>query len=183
MPRKRDAYTRARDRRKRPRTRAPTEGFVIRDVARLTGVSIRTLRSYVALGLLRHTELRGVLTRYPKTEVLRLLVALGLKAQTKATWAELKRKLDALTPSALEAWLAQHALASPAVQELGIAPPPAPPPVTDEQDPWFEANEWHRALLLPGLELFLSTTASPTVQAAARRIVGELRAQHGGGGF
>jgi hypothetical protein len=87
MPRKRDRYTRARDRHRRPKTPAPRDGFLIADVARLTAVPVRTLRDYVRRGLLHYSEARGTLTRYRRGEVLRLLAAIRLKAQTKATWA------------------------------------------------------------------------------------------------
>ena len=61
----------------------------------MTAVPVRTLRDYVRRGVLRHSELRGTLTRYPEREVLRLRAALRLKAQTKEPWADIKRKLDA----------------------------------------------------------------------------------------
>jgi len=177
MARKRDRYTRARDRRRRPQTPAPTDGFLIRDVARLTAVPVRTLRDYVQRGLLRHSELRGTLTRYPRREVLRLLVALRLKADTKATLAEIKHKLDALGEAELHATLGEAALAPAVATELGITSH-APGATARPELPGLPALEctsayWHRIPLLPGLELLLSAGASPTVTDAALRIVRE----------
>jgi DNA-binding transcriptional MerR regulator len=171
MARKRDAYTRARDRRRRPKTPAPTDGFLIRDVARLSGVSVRTLRDYVQLGLLRHSELRGTLTRYPRREVMRLFAALRLKAQTKTTWAEIKRQLDSWSEARLDACL-DGQLPSVVADELGLVKRPSTAGgVTRSDDaPRERTGElWHRTVLLPGLELFVSAAASPmALQAAAR---------------
>jgi DNA-binding transcriptional MerR regulator len=171
MARKRNAYTRARDRRRRPKTPAPTEGFLIRDVARLSGVSVRTLRDYVQLGLLRHSELRGTLTRYPRREVMRLFAALRLKAQTKTTWAEIKRQLDSWSEARLDACL-DGQVPSVVAEELGLVKRPSTAGgVTRSDEPPRErtGERWHRTVLLPGLELFVSAAASPiALQAAAR---------------
>jgi DNA-binding transcriptional MerR regulator len=176
MVRKRDAYTRARARRRRrPKSPAPTEGFLIRDVARLSGVSVRTLRDHVGRGLLRYSEARGTVTRYPRREVIRLLAALRLKAQTRASWAELKRQLDASSEAHLEAGL-DGQLPSAVAVELGLVKDPntAGDAARSDETPRERAEEcWYRTVLLPGLELFVSATASPLVLQAAARLVRE----------
>jgi hypothetical protein len=176
MARKRNAYTRARDKRTRPKTPAPTDGLLIHDIARLTAIPVRTLRDYVQRGLLRHSALRGTLTRYPLCEVRRFVAALRLKAQSKTTWAETKRKVDAFSALELNAWLAQQELPPALAAELGIARPKdasIPSPAPQNMIPLQLTGEsWYRITLLPGLELFLSSTASPLVTNAARRLLG-----------
>jgi DNA-binding transcriptional MerR regulator len=178
MARKRSAGTRARERfRRRPKTPAPTDGFFIRDVARLTGISVRTLRDYVQRGLLRHSALRGTLTRYPRREVIRLFAALSLRAQSKTTWAEVKRQLAPLTDARLETWLAERPLPPGVATELGLSKMPNELPNIDQAAATQRAGDcWHRVVLLPGLELFVSGTASPLVWQTALRCV-ELASQ------
>ena len=146
-------------------------------MARITAVSVRTLRDYVRCGLLHYSERRGTLTRYPANEVLRLLGALRLKAQTKATWAAVKRQVNALSASDLERWLVEQGLRSEVAVELGIAPlaisvPPRPEAI---DVPLIEraATFWQRTELLPGLELFLDASAGPAARHAAQRIIDE----------
>jgi DNA-binding transcriptional MerR regulator len=174
MIRKRSWYTRARDKRRRPKHAAPRDGFLLHDVARLTAVRVRTLRDYVRRGLLHYSERRGTITRYPRSEVVRLLAALRLKAQTRATWVEIKRRVDSVSAPELEKWLAEQGLAPTIAAELGIAKI-ANPSATHPDAPNGLATDadWHRTELLPGLELLLSASASPVVKHAAQRIVDE----------
>ncbi|MBN1611424.1 MAG: MerR family transcriptional regulator [Polyangiaceae bacterium] len=120
MVRKRDAYTRWRAKRSRPKTPAPKNGLVIAELARVSGVSLRTLRYYVQLKLLRPLELRGTATRYPRRELLRLLGILRMKSETRASLAEIRRKLDTLAEKELEAWLLAGPLPADAAAALGI---------------------------------------------------------------
>jgi DNA-binding transcriptional MerR regulator len=177
MTRKRNRYTRARDRGRRPKHPAPREGFLVADVARLTNVPVRTLRDYVRRGLLHYSERRGTITRYPRSEVVRLLGALRLKRLNKGTWVEIKRRLDTMSPLDLEQWLVEQGLAPRVATELGIAPlakVPEPEPSARSMLSIERANaHWQRTELLPGLELLLSVSASPAVKRAAQRIIDE----------
>ena len=102
--RKRSKWDRAQDRR-RPRTPAPTTGWVIGELAQMTQTTVRTLRNYVAAGLLTPLERRGTSTRYARRELLRLLAVQRARIETKLTLAAIKRKLDAFAEEDLEAWL------------------------------------------------------------------------------
>jgi len=177
MIRKRDRYTRARDRGQRPKHPAPREGFLLADVARLTAVPVRTLRDYVRRGLLRYSERLGTITRYPRSEVVRLLGALRLKSLTKATWVEIKRRVETMSASDLERWLVEQGLVPGVAAELGIAllarvPEPGPSERSMLSMEGADAH-WQRTELLPGLELLLSVSASPAVKRAAQRIIDE----------
>jgi DNA-binding transcriptional MerR regulator len=174
MPRKRYRDTRARDRlHRRPKTPAPTDGFLIHDVARLTGISVRTLRDYVRRGLLRHSQLRGTLTRYPRREVMRLFAALRLKAKTKATWARIRRQLDTSSEGDIDALLAEQELPPGVAGALGLVKVPNDSANAGRATaaPTERTGEcWHRIVVLPGLELFVRATASPLVKEAAARL-------------
>lgn len=94
----------------------------------MTGVPVRTLRDYVQRGLLTYSEKRGTITRYPRAQVLRLLAALRMRGQTRARWAEIKRKLDAMSGSELEEWAGAQASAVPAPAVLALPSPAVRPP-------------------------------------------------------
>lgn len=192
MPRKRSAYTRARAKRTRPKTPAPTEGFLIHDLARLTAVPVRMLRGYLERGLFRHSEFRGTLTRYPRRQVLRLVAALQLKAQTRATWQNIKRKLDTASEPDLERWLAQQVLEPAVADALGmklVTPSVAANAagarsnlelIVSASSEGGEIERFgadgERVVILPGLELSLSATATPSVRTAALRMLATLAA-------
>ncbi len=160
--------------RRRPKTPAPQGGWVIRELSQISGVSVRTLRSYVNQKILRPLERRGTQTRYPRSEVIRLLGALRLKAQTRANWAETKQRLDTVRAADLERWVEQG-LAPAVAVELGFAQlsgaNASDPDATSERAAESALTTWQRTELLPGLELCLSPHASAAVQRAAQQII------------
>jgi DNA-binding transcriptional MerR regulator len=192
MVRKRHAYTRRHSKRSRPKTPAPKDGLVIAELARISGVPLRTLRYYVQLGLLRPLEFRGTATRYPRRELLRLLGIPRMRAETRASLAEIKRKLDALADPELEAWLlsgplppgAAAALEAPGRAAADIPRFDASRAAGNSEPCTFDAGTsapvsrhergpvetWQRVCLLPGLELMLRSDASPAVRRAAQSI-------------
>lgn len=186
--RKRNAYTRALAKRGRPRSPAPTTGWRIRELAQMTGVSVRTLRNYVTAGLLTPTELRGTATRYQRRELLRLVAVMRARKETKLSLADMKQKLDAVGDGELEAWVRAGTLPLAVSAALGIEPPPppasasAPGPAARNSETapsqalqrWTRQLEaWQRIQLLPGLELMLGPTASAQAVDAARKICSE----------
>jgi DNA-binding transcriptional MerR regulator len=185
MARKRNVYTRARDRSQRPKTPAPSNGWVLAELAEFSGLSVTTLRYYVQQRLLRPLEFRGTLTRYARRELLRLLGIQRLQSEGRAPLAAIRQQLDALTDSELEAWLVQRPLSEAVAAALGILPPAMQTPSATEVNPeaktgaaepelgsgWVET--WQRVALLPGLELVLRVDAPSAVRAAAQRICQE----------
>jgi len=177
--RKRDRYTRARAKRSRPRTPAPSTGWRIRELADMTQISTRTLRTYVAAGLLTAIEFRGTATRYPRRELLRLLALMRMRRETKLHLAEIRRKLDAVSESELEAWLRTSPLPPAARAALGIVEEPkassAPEAAPDSGlERWKSQLEtFQRIQLLPGLELLVHSNPSPAAQHAAHKICSE----------
>jgi DNA-binding transcriptional MerR regulator len=181
MVRKRDLCTRLRAKRGRPKTAAPATGWVIAELSRITSVPVRRLRYYAQRGLIEPSEFRGTATRYQLRELLRVLGITHLRADTRATLGDIKRRLDAMTARELEAWLRTQPLPSAAVSALNLVAPSAGPATQPpsrganalQVHPVRETSTWQRICLLPGLELMLSTEAIPAVQRAARSICDE----------
>ncbi len=96
MVRKRDAWTRARDSfRKRRKSRAPKTGWVITELAALTGQSPRTIRYYLQQGVLSRPPFFGTATRYGREHLLRLLGVERLKREGLRKLSVIKQRLDA----------------------------------------------------------------------------------------
>ena len=172
--RKRSKWDRAGDRRPRPRTPAPTAGWLIRELAQMTQTTVRTLRNYVAAGLITPLERRGTSTRYARRELLRLLAVLRARKETKLTLAAIKQKLDVFAENDLEAWLRNGPLPPLAATALGVVPEPpreAEPTAERSLERWSaHVQTWQRIELLPGLALMLGPNPSPAVASAARSI-------------
>src|SRR5207342_1187903 len=120
MVRKRDAYTRWSAKRTRPKSPAPTNGWGITELSRLSQVPVRRLRHYVELDLLEPIEFRGTATRYPRRALLRLLAIVRLRAESQYGLVEIKRRLDALGDKELETWLMTGTVPPTAASALGI---------------------------------------------------------------
>ena len=185
MVRKRDRYTRSLDKGKRPNTPAPKVGWLIAELANIAQVPLRTLRYYVQLNLLEPSEFRGTSTRYQRREVLGLLGIVRMLAETRLSLVEIKRKLHALSDAELESWIRSRPLPLIAADALGFAPvapvvalfAAAAPAAVDSsvafdssQASPSEVETWQRLRLLPGLDLMLSSRASPAALRAAQSI-------------
>jgi DNA-binding transcriptional MerR regulator len=184
MVRKRNRWTRAKDiGHRRPKTPAPKNGWLLAELAGLTGLPISTLRYYVQQGLLRPAEFRGTATRYQRPELLRLLGIMRLKSEGKSTLAEKQRRLDAMSSGDLEQWLRSGPLAPTAAAALGLpmaTPTAASSPATLIAAPRTSIDLgraptefWQSIALLPGLVLLMRSDASQVAQSAAQRICDE----------
>jgi DNA-binding transcriptional MerR regulator len=184
MVRKRDRWTRAKDLgHRRPKVPAPKTGWLLTELATITGLSVTTLRYYVQQHLLRPAEFRGTLTRYQRPELLRLLGIVRLKSEGKSTLAEKQRRLDSMSAGELEKWLSSGPLVPAAAAALGLqvlTPAAASDPVALAATPGISIdlgsapNEfWQRIALLPGLELLVRADAPQAARSAAQRICDE----------
>ena len=184
MVRKRNRWTRARDvGHRRPKTPAPKTGWLLAELAAMTGLPVTTLRYYVQQGLLRPAEFRGTLTRYQRPELLRLLGILRLKSEGKSTLAEKRRRLESMSSGNLEKWLVSGPIAPAAAAALGLAAAPparasnparlAASPQTAVELGRTTIGFWERITLLPGLELHVRADALEAARALAQRIADE----------
>ena len=198
MTRKRNAWTRARDRRRRrPRTPAPVPGWLVSELAALTETPPRTLRYYRELKLLTGLAFRGTSTRYQRVHLLRVLAIQRLKAE-RVPPAAIRQRLEGMSEDDLIAFVSERGVTRPVAEALEL---PAPanaalaylePDLThapfravsgESPPPQGEAvarEGWRDLRLLPGLELRVAGDASPLAHRLVREIyehyVGERRA-------
>jgi DNA-binding transcriptional MerR regulator len=183
MMRKRDAYTRARAKRSRPKTPAPQTGWRIAELASISHVPLRTLRYYIARRLLVPTEFRGVATRYQRPELMRLLGILRMQTELRLSLSEIDRRLRALGDQRLEDWLRSGPLPPDAAAALGFSlsvaaantistPTPSgnPSPELALDAARHSITTWQRLEIAPGVELLVSTAASSSSVLVANKI-------------
>ena len=180
MVRKHDAWTRLKSnrRRRRPKTPAPKNGWLLGELAQLTGLSETTVRYYVQQKLLRPIERRGTATRYDRRELLRLVAFLRLRMDGKLTLGEKKRNLDSMGDEAVERWLREGPVPSAAAKALGFESAPTPgsiaaPVAAPQTGQGVPSEGWQRITLLPGLELHVRADAKGAARLAAQRICEE----------
>jgi DNA-binding transcriptional MerR regulator len=183
MVRKRYPWTRARDRsRIRSKRPAPKTGWLIAELAVLSGQQPRTIRYYVEQGLLARPAFHGTATRYQRLHLLRLLAIERLKRDGLTSLVAIKQRLDATGEAELLAAVSARppSAAVAAALELPAAGTHAAAlgaertvsmlhaaPASGVSDP---GPPWRRLLLLPGLELLLADDASPAVHNVAAQI-------------
>ena len=131
------------------------------ETARLAGVTPRTLRYYVELGLLPGPEQRGVQTVYTHAQLLRLQAIPLLRKRDRLRLPMVKRRLNAMSDAEVEA------LVTPPKPAASGSPDAAPPP--------YPYVRWDYIELIPGLELRVRSNSG----AVLRRLAQEIHAQYG----
>jgi DNA-binding transcriptional MerR regulator len=131
------------------------------ETARLAGVTPRTLRYYVELGLLPGPQQAGVNTFYTHAQLLRLQAIPLLRKRDRLRLPMVKRRLNAMSDAEVEA------LVTPPKPPASTAPGNTPPP--------YPCVRWDYVELLPGLELRVRSNAG----AVLRRLAQEIHAQYG----
>lgn len=160
--------------RRRPKTPAPTNGWLLAELAQLTELSETTIRYYVQQRLIRPIERRGTATRYERRELLRLLGLTRLKHEGKSTLAEKKRKLESMGDERMETWLRSGPVPAAAAAALGFNTSTTSTATKDTIELGQAGAElWQRIALLPGLELMLRTDAKAAVRIVAQQILDE----------
>ena len=165
--------------RTRPKTPAPTNGWLLSELAKLSGLPESTLRYYGGQKLIHPIQLRGTVTRYSRQDLMLVLGLARLKSDDTSTLAEKKHKLEALGERELERWLRTGPLSTEAAQALGFevtAITQSGIPSIDEGN--LEVRHagievWQRIPLLPGLDLMLRADAKVVARLAAKRICEE----------
>lgn len=122
-----------------------------------TDVSRRTLRRWTHAGVLAPPELRGPATRYPAGHRERLLAAVKLREQ-HLSLEEIRQRLEAQAPT-------------PDLRVTTPSPAPEVAPTTTASVAGFAGEAWERVVLIPGLELHLSTNGSALLRRLAQEIV------------
>jgi DNA-binding transcriptional MerR regulator len=178
--RKRDRWTRDRDKGRRPRTEAPKDGWLLADLAKLAAVPISTLRYYLRRHVLRPIQFRGTATRYSRRELLMVLNLRQLDNEKESSLTEKRRRLDALSEEALESLVRSFPIPTDAAGALGLntARMIVGPSRTTESFADVDASEPTDPLASVGRSWVArasasaspSSTAGPLVRAAASRM-------------
>jgi DNA-binding transcriptional MerR regulator len=187
MPRRR-RYRLPDRRRHRVRRPPPKEGFFVRDLAQLAGVSIQTVKRYVRHGLLAPVPFYGTATRYPRDYLVRLLALRYWRADGSKTLAELRRRLDSVAFPEMQTWVMSHPLPAEtaaalrgeggtqaeqdtrAAQASASASSSANSLDSPDASLQLPAESFQRWTLMPGLELHLKTDAAPITRQLALRL-------------
>jgi DNA-binding transcriptional MerR regulator len=161
----------------RPSRAKPKQGWSLRDLAALSGISARTIRSYLERKIVPRAPFRASATRYDRPQLLWLLALRRLRENERVPLPRIRSRLEALSPSELEAFATEGVTTGPLASALGIAPPaptPPAPPATELHSPaddWrTPLPRWTRVELALGLELHVRDDASPATLELARRI-------------
>ena len=137
--------------------------YTVTELAQAGGVGIRTIRHYVAEGLLEKTAFEGPNTRYGREHLVIVLAIRKLKESGVRRLPEIKRRLAGLSVEEL----AREVLPAPAAP---AAPAAAPAPSSG-----VAGEAWRRVELIPGLELWAREGAGEVVT----RLAGEIRERYG----
>lgn len=117
------------------------QGYSIRQLAKLGGISPDTIREWVKRGLLPRVRFAGRSTRYGDAHLQRIRAIKRLKGEGLAL-VDVGTRLATMTPQDIQVLL----------QPVPAAPPPPAAPT-------FPAENWKRLVLCPGLELHIADTA------------------------
>ncbi|MEJ7734238.1 MAG: helix-turn-helix domain-containing protein [Polyangiaceae bacterium] len=174
--RKRDFMTRLRDRKRRRGRRRrrplPTEGWLLRELAKEAGVTPRAVRYYLERRLLPSPAFYGTATRYDRDALLRLCAIQRMRREERLDLEAIRRRLAVITPDQLEAFAPPTLPAAPRPPVTAAATSPlcaAPPPT-------FASERWERVMLLEGLELMVRSDASSAIRRLAQEIHDHCRA-------
>ncbi len=113
-------------REKRQRKPPPTAGYLIAELARLSGVSAVTIKAYIRRGLLGRVKFYGTATRYPREHLVRLLAVKYLKALGLKSLDDVRRKLDGWSPTEMERWVLKFPIHRTTLAALGHPEPQKP---------------------------------------------------------
>jgi DNA-binding transcriptional MerR regulator len=161
----------------RKKKKPPTEGYLIDELVRLSGVAGVTIKNYIRRGVLARVKFYGTATRYPRGHLLRLLVIRFLKLNGVRKLDDARRNLDAMTEAEMQRWLLKFPLAPAVVAALGLSPSSThdtgaqATSTTSSLATTLPNEAWRKVVLMPGLELQLKIDAGPLTVNLANRLL------------
>jgi DNA-binding transcriptional MerR regulator len=133
--------------------------YRLEEIARLAGVTARTVRYYIQCGLLPGPVQRGVATVYTHEQLVRLRAITALRRRDRLRLDGVKLQLQVMSAAEIEAL---------------VAPPAPAPPAPSSGAGQMACVRWDHVELLPGLELHVRSDAGPLL----RRLAQEIHAQY-----
>lgn len=159
--------------RKSPRRKARfrVEGLTAAQLGAKVGVSARTVKHYLAQGVLPATTFRGAATRYGHQHLLCLAAIRWLQREQRLSLQAIRLKWRTFSAEDVVR------MASALLPELAVAASPVAPPaqLAASRKDGSVSDTWQRLTILPGLELHLHSAASDDVQRLARELSERLR--------
>ena len=169
--------------------------YTLKELAAASGLPARTVRYYVAEGLLPSPGRQGPATRYPEGTLKRLTLIKRLRAANLAL-AEIRDRVAVLSDDDVASALKPRGLAQQVELSAGTVFPPVyrvPPPVSDAYllrsrtgDEWARTamtrarTHWERISLEAGVELHVQRPLNRLAAKRVERLVayaGELQAR------
>ncbi len=161
-------------------------GYTLQGLADASGMPVRTLRYYLAQGLLPAPARQGRLTRYPESTLRRLALVKRLRA-ANLPLADIRDRLSAMPDTEVEAALGPRGMATQLELSTGLGVPPvyivrppgvsAPPGAHEHHSllshdalarpPAAARTQWERIWIEPGVELHVQR---PLTRLAAKRV-------------
>jgi DNA-binding transcriptional MerR regulator len=160
----------------RPSRARKKTGWSLRELAELSGVSARTVRSYLQRGVLPRPPFAGSATRYQRRQLLWLCGIRRLLTGEQLTLDAIRARLNALSAPELEVFATGNLPPGKLADALGVRvqQPVSPPPgalVSNAIEPTLpDAARWRRIELALGLELHVREDASAQVLEMARGV-------------
>jgi DNA-binding transcriptional MerR regulator len=148
----------------------PQTGWTARELAQLSGISLRTLRMYLQRGVLPRSPFKGAATRYQRSQLLWLLAIRRLREQEHLELDAIRARLTALAPEELEAFATAGLSTGKLAEALGLRPVSVSSAVPPSLSMSSAGPRWARIELALGLELHVRDDSSPRVLALARQL-------------
>ena len=160
----------------RPSRATPKQGWSLRDLSALSGVSARNIRAYLQREVVPRATFHASATRYDRRQLLWLLALRRLRVNERLSLARIRSRLEALSPSELEALATQGLTPGALADALGVVVPASTPALSSSAMVPSPADalrpplpRWTRVELALGLELHVRDDASaPTLELAQR---------------
>ena len=151
---------------------APRHG--IRELAALTGTTVRTMRRWVNSGAVSATDFRGPATSYGARHVDEARAVKRLLAEN-LTLEAIRARLGTMSDDALARFVRPEAIAVEAGAVASAAPTPVAPALEPERSgsdaiPGLGGERWEHVTLLPGLKLLVHGDSGALVLRIAREI-------------
>lgn len=153
----------------RPSRAAKKTGWSLRELALLTGVSARAIRSYLQRGVLPRPAFAASATRYQRRQLLWLCAIRRLRESEQLGLDAIRARLNALPAPELEALALRELQPGKLADALGVHVA-APAPAASATPPLPDAARWRRIELALGLELHVREDASAQVLDLARGV-------------
>lgn len=135
----------------------------------IVGVPPRTLRAWIAAGLVPRPRLRGRSTRYGRSQLVHALAVRTLLRERKLSIAEARAHVARATDAELLRLI-------PAGPGLDAVTGAKAPPTESAATP-LVGERWRRVRLIPGLELHLRDGAGELVERLAAEIAARYAAE------